>query len=379
MKKLEEIIKVAKRDKNNKRSFLLVNTLQGKHYPISPRECCEILKKLSDKFLENNQIEESLIIGFAETATAIANFFAIELSKRNTNIYLILTTREEYLEEKIMFSEVHSHATEQKIYIKNLDEIIEKKIKRIIFVEDEITTGNTILNLKRILESRYKNKIEYSAVSILNGMSDENLKLFQNEKIKINYLFKNSNINYDKILETYKYLGKIVKKNNVVNDAIISQVIIGKYINPRKVVEVKKLEKKYKELLNKILRFIEKDQLKNKKILVLGAEEFMYPALVLAEYIEKNYGCNCVKFHATTRSPILPSCENEYPIKSRFELESLYEKDRRIFVYNLERYDKVYIMHDSEKNNKHGIETLGSSLSEVGCKEILFIQWRDEE
>ena len=40
----EDLVKVAKRDNNNKRTFLLVNPLQGKHIPVSPTAALELFK-----------------------------------------------------------------------------------------------------------------------------------------------------------------------------------------------------------------------------------------------------------------------------------------------------------------------------------------------
>ena len=65
-------------------------------------------------------------------------------------------------------------------------------------------------------------------------------------------------------------------------------------------------------------------------ILVLGTEEFMYPALLAAREMEKlgHY----VRFHATTRSPILPGSEESYPLHRRYELKSPYDAERATYV-----------------------------------------------
>lgn len=46
----------------------------------------------------------------------------------------------------LYFSEVHSHAADQYLAKENLEEMI-SKTDRIVFAEDEVTTGNTIKNL----------------------------------------------------------------------------------------------------------------------------------------------------------------------------------------------------------------------------------------
>ena len=47
-----------------------------------------------------------------------------------------------------------------------------------------------------------------------------------------------------------------------------------------------------------------------------------------------------VRCHSTTRSPIAVSLEKEYPLHSRYELKSLYDPDRRTFIYDIGNADK---------------------------------------
>ena len=81
-KRIEEIIKIAKRDNNTKRNFLLVNSLQGKHIPTSPKETFNLFEKLNKKNMALLKEKNILIIGFSETATAIATSYAVNLLKQ---------------------------------------------------------------------------------------------------------------------------------------------------------------------------------------------------------------------------------------------------------------------------------------------------------
>ena len=51
--------------------------------------------------------------------------------------------------------------------------------------------------------------------------------------------------------------------------------------------------------------------------------------------------------HSTTRSPITVSLDREYPLHSRYELKSLYDSKRRVFLYNIGEFDKVIIITDA--------------------------------
>ena len=54
---------------------------------------------------------------------------------------------------------------------------------RIIFIEDEVTTGKTIRNIISILDREYDGKFKYSVASLLNGMSEENLERYKRQGI----------------------------------------------------------------------------------------------------------------------------------------------------------------------------------------------------
>lgn len=76
----ETIIAAAKRENNSRRSFVLVNRLQGKHVPASPLQAMEMFRQLADALKQRYPSEPCLAIGFAETATAIGLAVAPGLS-----------------------------------------------------------------------------------------------------------------------------------------------------------------------------------------------------------------------------------------------------------------------------------------------------------
>ena len=130
-----EFIQIAKRENNNKRNYLLVNSLQGKHIPVQPSKAFLMFNELAGKLKTAYQDEKLLIIGFAETATAIGTAVSEALDS-----FYIHTTRENISQAQYLyFSEEHSHAAEQKLVKGELDKL-ENKISRVIFAEDEITT-----------------------------------------------------------------------------------------------------------------------------------------------------------------------------------------------------------------------------------------------
>ena len=75
----EDLVRIAKRENNNKRSYLVVNRLQGKHIPVKPHEALTMFRELAAQLKERYAGERLLLIGFAETATAIGAAVAAEL------------------------------------------------------------------------------------------------------------------------------------------------------------------------------------------------------------------------------------------------------------------------------------------------------------
>ena len=66
----ENTLRIAKRFNNAKRTYLLVNPLQAKHIPVSPTASLEMMEALGRQLAEQYPAAR-LVIGFAETATAI--------------------------------------------------------------------------------------------------------------------------------------------------------------------------------------------------------------------------------------------------------------------------------------------------------------------
>lgn len=424
----QDFVTVAKRENNKKRNYLVVNHRQGKHIPVSPKEALEMFYALADIVKQENGAERLLIIGFAETATAIGAAVAAELGQS-----YIQTTREnvEGVEDYFYFSEAHSHATEQKVVRTDIDRLVygkcngikkqgdskgisagDKQIDRIVFVEDEVTTGNTILSAIAVMEKVYGKEICYSVASILNGMDSAAEERFHKRKIPLHYLVKIDNTKYPQIAERIRGDGKYINNicynikcldsNNIDNgcseikhegsillanrkaDGIKYQgkafeqnisyreLLVGGYHNARRLQNAKEYQAACEQLCKQVY-----EQMHQKRsILVLGTEEFMYPALILAAKLEKQ-GCY-VRFHATTRSPIAVSTEPDYPLHTRYELISMYDRERRTFIYNLAAYDEVIIVSDASNLCPEAKYTLCKALVDSGNQQITFVQWRAE-
>lgn len=365
--KEKDIVRIAKRENNTKRQYLVVNALQSKHIPTSGVKALEMFNTLADIVKAEYPDQKLLLVGFAETATAIGSALAVAL-----NSLYIQTTRE-IIEnaEYLYFSESHSHATEQKLVKNDIDSVI-NDVDRIIFVEDEVTTGNTILNIINLIEKNYPNNIKFSVASILNGMDSNSLEIYNQRGINVHYLVKTDHSTYTEVAQNFRGDGKYIDCNISSLQTNHNILSADQYINARRITD----GKKYNDACNRLFEQVKsKLQLtNNSNILVLGTEEFMYPAIFVATQLEKQG--NKVLCHSTTRSPITVSSEENYPVHSRYTLKSLYDSNRTTFIYDLQKYDKVLIVTDVNIENENmGLNSLINALEQCGNNDINVIRW----
>ena len=389
----EEIVSIAKRKNNAKRPYLVVNRLQGKHIPAVPSATFEMFRALAEKVKEAYQGQRLLAVGFAETATAIGAFIAAEL-----DIPYIQTTREaipgvEYL----YFSESHSHATEQKLVKDDLDQIA-PHVNRIVFIEDEVTTGNTIQNIIRLLRQNYGSHIHFSMASILNGMDWQAQERCQKQQIEALYLVKTDHSAYSKIAAQFAGNGIFHEKNLLPPPAEPQEAgISGKLsanspaacqnlqerripgaLNARRLVQGAAYQAACQALWEKVQEAIPLEGAQD--ILVLGTEEFMYPPLFIAWKLQLlGHRVTC---HATTRSPIAVSLEEDYPLHERYELASLYDENRPTYLYDLAPHSLALILTDAPggriAQSDAGLISLQNALLSCGNQTIYCIRWYEK-
>ena len=304
-----ELISVCKRENNSKRDFIFVNRYQGKHVPARPQDILQLFETLRITISKDsrwNRKESVCIIGFAETATAIGNYIADNIP--NKNYYYLQTTREKSNKQLLVeFKEEHSHATEQALY-GDLQKL--QKCDRILFVDDELSTGKTILNFINELEKI--GKFQYSVASFLNLQSKKDEQKFKEKNIDTYCLIK----------------GKIKDKNKKISIEQLSDI----------------------EDLNVLRNEYEHP----KTDLVIGTEEDMYNAILKAERLEKsNTSGKQYYFQASTRSPICPCNEDDYVLYNRIRFVSAKDDNRIVYLYNLRQYDRIIVMaNQSEEQSK---------------------------
>lgn len=371
---VDDLVKLAKRENNNIRSYLYVNPLQGKHIPARPEDTLDMCRELAG--IVNNEYPEDMlfVIGFAETATGIASGVSDYL---NNVVYYQNTTREiQENAEYLYFTESHSHATDQMLRISGLADCI-NEVDRIIFIDDEVTTGNTICKLyKAIMNVSHVNDVKVSIVSVLNSMTQERREELTQMGFDCLFLsplpfeYKKESIEgitYDPSRDTSEYKPLSVQYETMVFNA---------HVNPRMVSRFEDYRAENLRFTGSVMATLADKHYGD--VLVLGTEEFMYSAIMLGNEIKKAKISGEVRTHATTRSPIIASGSENYPLFHRYRIRSLYDSERNTYIYNLKKYDKVIIVTDSTLESE-GTTDLLCALESAGNDDIVVAQWKYDQ
>ena len=370
---------------NKKRRFLFVSKVLGKHLPC--RACdMDNLGKDIVKVYEKKQdyLNSGVVISFAETGTALGHSV---FNYINADYEFIHTTREKVEnKESLHFLEEHSHATNHNLYYEDLKYLKDKE--EIILVDDEITTGNTCINLIKKINELFPKK-RYTICSILNWMNDEAFdrfkKLEQEVNCKINFVylfsgdfeFKCDEEKVEDIIKCSENKENTILKNK---DLRISYTYIDmkKYEHNKKYLKYTGRFGINKEDQKNLLDTVKKESFKfsidyDEKILFLGTEEFMYIPMLFAKQFEDKD----VYYHSTTRSPIVEFDKEGYPIKSKFIHNSIYNKNIVNYIYNIDKYDydKCFLFCEFDKEEKEFKEII-NVFSNTSIKELNIVMFK---
>ncbi|WP_407839332.1 phosphoribosyltransferase [Streptomyces sp. DSM 116496] len=150
---LEELLGLALR-RNPKRAHLLVSRVLGKHVPQSPAAVYAAGYGLGERVREllgDEEAASAVVLGYAETATGLGHCVADGLGSAP---YLHSTRRPVHgVEAAGGFEEAHSHATSHLLLPE--DPKLLAGSGPLVLVDDEFSTGNTVLNTIADLHARH--------------------------------------------------------------------------------------------------------------------------------------------------------------------------------------------------------------------------------
>lgn len=367
-----DVLRIAKRQHNSKRTYLLVDPLQAKHIPVSPSTSLEMMETLGAK-LAQAYPDCKLVIGFAETATAIG---AAAASCFPDDCVYIHTTREDipWAAGWVRFLEEHSHAADQKLCADSLAARIEST-EELILVDDEISTGKTLINMAEQLRSRFpaiRGK-QMVAASVINRLTAENEARLSQAGIAAECLVKLACDDYAEFVRPIQTSAAVDLTGLDLPDVDFFDVIQGQMLpDPREGVEIGRYRASCFHMAEAVVPVLQSGIRPGSRLLVLGTEEYMYPALILGQQLERNLGA-AVYCHATTRSPIGIAQEKNYPIRAGYKLHSFYAEDRETYIYNLAQYDAAIVITDSRLDCRAPLRELGKALRDHRCGKLFFV------
>ncbi|MFC9128466.1 phosphoribosyltransferase [Streptomyces sp. NPDC057099] len=168
--RLTDLLGLALR-RNPKRAHLLVSNVLGKHVPQSPSVVYGHGVELGRRvraLLGEEESARAVVLGYAETATGLGHSVADGLGLAP---YLHSTRRPVAgLAPAGGFEEAHSHATSHLLLPE--DPALLSGDGPLVLVDDEFSTGNTVLNTVRDLHGRYPRR-RYVVVALVDMRSAE--------------------------------------------------------------------------------------------------------------------------------------------------------------------------------------------------------------
>ena len=199
-------------------------------------------------------------------------------------------------------------------------------------------------------------------------MTSEHMEQYKSKGIDLHYLVKTDHSRYAEKANEFAEDGCYYECLNK-TDGDYTVINIPNRMDTRRLVDSCEYKNGCDELWNGLKKKI--GNIVDQKILVVGTEEFMFPAFYVGEQLEKEG--NQVFCHSTTRSPIAVSLEKDYPLHCRYELKSLYDEDRKTFIYDIGKYDRVFVITDSPEIEESQ-RTLINALRTQN-KNISLVRW----
>ncbi|MFD6279737.1 phosphoribosyltransferase [Streptomyces sp. NPDC060209] len=169
---LRELLGLALR-RNPKRAHLLVSNVLGKHVPQRPSVVHGVGFELGERvrdLLGEAEARRAVVLGYAETATGLGHAVADGLGVAP---YLHSTRRPVAgVAQAGGFEEAHSHATSHLLLPEDPDLLnATADGSPLVLVDDEFSTGNTVLNTIRALHARYP-RDRYVIVALVDMRSE---------------------------------------------------------------------------------------------------------------------------------------------------------------------------------------------------------------
>ncbi|MEU2588909.1 phosphoribosyltransferase [Streptomyces avermitilis] len=330
---LSELLGLALR-RNPKRAHLLVSNVLGKHVPQSPSVVYGYgvaLGRRVRELLGADEARTAVVLGYAETATGLGHSVADGVGLAP---YLHSTRRPVAgVARAGGFEESHSHATSHLLLPE--DPALLAGDGPLVLVDDEFSTGNTVLNTIRDLHERYP-RGRYVVVALVDMRSPADLGRLEEfaREIGARVDLVTAASGTVKLPEGVLEKGQelVARHETAVpaepapyDSGRVTRVTLGW---PRGLPDGgrhgftpehrARLDRALPAMAARLAEAIPGEAIPDgtRRILVLGFEELMYAPLRLAQELEQVVDGD-VRYSTTTRSPVLAVDDPGYAIRSR--------------------------------------------------------------
>lgn len=367
---------------NKKRQFLFVSKLLAKHLAVHPSLALGTGSLLASLLMENAGLpahpqkkeiaqmidsqkpcrelmktalahrislpEKTLFLGMAETATGLGH----AVFQHFEDADYIHTTREEIKGQtpSFVFEEEHSHATNHKVYapVGMLEQA-----ETIVLIDDEISTGNTLINLIGALDDQYPGK-KYKSLAILDWRNDSQKQtmdqMAEDREIQVEVLSLMAG-EFELVYSESPVEGKLEYLNGS------SSILVNRKAESEALPYSSETKQSYLTYtgrfglashthtkIGKWAQSAVKTAGAAEKPLVIGIGENMYLPLRFALELD---GDPLVQ--TATRSPIYASDTDNYPIKEKVKFSLPDTEGIDHFLYNItdQDVDKIYLLSES--------------------------------
>lgn len=336
---LDDLLGFAERI-NPKRAFLFVSKVLGRHIPVAPSQMRNAFSDLAN-LIPNNLPEPIVVIGMAETAVGLSAGVHQTLQSRYPNAILLNSTRHTQNGTLLTtFSEDHSHASTHLIYQSDDSELQQQVLnaKTLIMVDDEASTGQTCQNVVNALRHAGLTQLEQVHLATL---VDWSLGKVENQPFKDIAFFRHHLLSgswqWTDIPNAKPITMPKVDSVEAGNQPLLATGDWGRKPTICTDLGLNLLWQNLEKLLPSFCKGGVGGGLNDKKILVLGSNEFVWLPFLLAEKLEnllKNQNSS-IKFGSLTRSPIATNDTDETAIKAVIKFADNYGLGMTNFVYNV--------------------------------------------
>lgn len=352
--------------RNPRRSHLLVSQVLGKHVPIDPRRVLAAGHALGDLVFARIGGAAAVVLGYAETATALGHFVADALGDA---VYLHSTRRRvDGISPVGGFAEEHSHAAEHLLLPADPSLLLDDR--PLILVDDELSTGTTALNTIDELHRRHPrpryliatlvdlrtsaDRERMTAIAAARGIDIEVVSVAQGQLAFPTDLGARAS----KLAECLA-----VAPLKPSSPASVTRIAMPW---PRGLPESGRhgFTPADRACLDDTLPMLIAAVPPIERLLVLGTEELMYvPARLAVTLADRGDGS--VLFASTTRSPVFAIDEPGYPIRDLLAFAAHDGGTGARYAYNLcgQRADAVLLVVDPAGDTP----ALGSLIDALGA------------